>query len=174
MAVRWYMCWMLWLLWHYILSWVSRFVADGLVRIWRQAIWNHQHHSYITLSEILIMMTSSNGNSFPRYWPFVWGIHRSPVNSPHKVQWRGALMFSLVCVWINDWVNNHEAGDLRRSRAHYDVSVMMHTVIWCILFYCIYVSVICGFISYIQSYSPRFLFWHRSNRRFVPMSVKVK
>ena len=30
---------------------------------------------------------------FPRYWPFVWGIHRSPVNSPHKGQWRGALMF---------------------------------------------------------------------------------
>ena len=29
----------------------------------------------------------------PRYWPFVRGIHRSPVNSPHKVQWRGALMF---------------------------------------------------------------------------------
>ena len=34
----------------------------------------------------------------PRYWPFVWGIHRSPVNSPHKGQWRGALMFSLICV----------------------------------------------------------------------------
>ena len=34
---------------------------------------------------------------FPRYWPFVWGIHRSPVNSPHKGQWRGALMFSLIC-----------------------------------------------------------------------------
>ena len=30
---------------------------------------------------------------FPRYWPFVRGIHRSPVNSPHKGQWRGALMF---------------------------------------------------------------------------------
>ena len=28
---------------------------------------------------------------FPRYWPFVRGIHRSPVNSPHKGQWRGAL-----------------------------------------------------------------------------------
>ena len=38
---------------------------------------------------------------FPRYWPFVRGIHRSPVNSPHKGQWRGALMFSLICVWIN-------------------------------------------------------------------------
>ena len=33
---------------------------------------------------------------FPRYWPFVWGIHRSPVNSPHKGQWRGALMFSMI------------------------------------------------------------------------------
>ena len=61
---------------------------------------------------------------FPRNWPFVRGIHRSPVNSQHKGQWRGALMFSLICVWINDWVNNREAGDLRRYRAHYDVIVM--------------------------------------------------
>ena len=52
------------------------------------------------------------------------GIHRSPVNSPHKGQWCGALIFSLIFVWINGWVNNREAGDLRRYRAHYDVSVM--------------------------------------------------
>ena len=38
---------------------------------------------------------------FPRYWPFVRGIRRSPVNYPHKGQWRGALMFSLICAWIN-------------------------------------------------------------------------
>ena len=62
---------------------------------------------------------------FPRHWPFVRGIHRSTVNSPHKGQWRGALMFSLICVWINDWVNNREAGDLRRHRGHYDVIVML-------------------------------------------------
>ena len=61
---------------------------------------------------------------FPRYWPFVRGIHRSPVNSTHKGQWRGALMHSLVLAWINGWVNNHEAGDLRRHRAHCDVTVM--------------------------------------------------
>ena len=61
---------------------------------------------------------------FPRNWRFVRGIHRSPVNSPHKGQWRGALMFSLICVWINDWVNNGEAGDLRRYPAHCDVTVM--------------------------------------------------
>ena len=56
---------------------------------------------------------------FPRYWPFVRGIHRSPVNSPHKGQWRGALMYTLICARING-----EAGDLRRYRGHYDVSVM--------------------------------------------------
>ena len=61
---------------------------------------------------------------FPRNWPFVRGIYLSPVNSPHKGQWRGALVFPLICVWINGWVNNREAGDLRRNRAHYDVTVM--------------------------------------------------
>ena len=61
---------------------------------------------------------------FPRYWPFARGIHRSPVNSPHKGQWRGALMFSLIYIWINGWVNSRGAGDLRRYRAHYDVTVM--------------------------------------------------
>ena len=63
---------------------------------------------------------------FPRYWPFVRGIHRSPVNSPHKGQWRGALMFSLICAWINGWVNNGGSGDLRRHRVHHDVTVMRY------------------------------------------------
>ena len=63
--------------------------------------------------------------TFSHYWPFVRGIHRSPVNSPHKGQWRGALMFSLICAWINGWVNNREAGDLRRHYAHYDVTVIL-------------------------------------------------
>ena len=62
--------------------------------------------------------------TFPRNWSFVPGIHQSPVNSPHKGQWRGALMFSLIYVWINDWVNNREAGEWRRFRAHYDIIVM--------------------------------------------------
>ena len=61
---------------------------------------------------------------FPRYWPFVRVSPRSPVNSPHKGQWHGAFMFSLICIWINDWVNNREAGDLRRYCTHYDVIVI--------------------------------------------------
>ena len=70
---------------------------------------------------------------FPRYWPFARGIHRSPVNSPHKGQWRGALIFSLICVWINGWVNNREADDLRRYRVHCDVIVMFGYLVRLIL-----------------------------------------
>ena len=46
---------------------------------------------------------------FPCYWPFVWGIHRSTVNSPHKGQWRGALMFSLICA-LNKWLSKQSWG----------------------------------------------------------------
>ena len=69
-------------------------------------------------------MTSSYGNIFRVTGPLCEGIHRSPVNSPHKSQWRGALMFSLIYAWLNACVNNREAGDLRRYRAHYDITVM--------------------------------------------------
>ena len=85
-------------------------------------------------------MTSSNGNIFRVTGPLCgeftgrrWiprGIHRSPVNSPHKGQWRGALLFPLICAWINDWVNNGEAGDLRRHRVHHDVIVMVLKEVW--------------------------------------------
>ena len=61
---------------------------------------------------------------FPRYWSFVRGIHRSPVKSPHKGQWRGALMFSLICPWRDGWANNRDAGNLRCHRAHYSVTLM--------------------------------------------------
>ena len=93
---------------------------------------------------------------FPRYWPSVWGIHRWTMNSPHKGQWRGALLdmcmnkwlskqsrrwwvgltkasdaglwyFLWSAPWINGWVDNREAGDLRRHRTHYDVNVMVNT-----------------------------------------------
>ena len=67
--------------------------------------------------------------SFNKFWrPSPWWRHQIPpvpVNSPHKGQWRGALMFSVIWVWINGWVNNREAGDLRRHRGHYDVNVML-------------------------------------------------
>ena len=77
-----------------------------------------------------LMMTSSNGNIFRVTGPLC-GEFTVPVSSPHKGQWRGALMFSLICVWLNGWVNNREAGNLSRNRGHYDVIVMSHkTVVW--------------------------------------------
>ena len=59
------------------------------------------------------MMTSSNGNIFRvtgRWIP--------------RTKASDAELWFFICAWINDWVNNREAGDLRRHRAHYDVTVM--------------------------------------------------
>ena len=64
---------------------------------------------------------------FPRYWPFLRAIHWSPVDSPHKGQWPGAFMFSLICAWTNGSAINRDASDLRRKRTHYDVTVMIRT-----------------------------------------------
>ena len=65
------------------------------------------------------MMTSLNGNIF-RVTGLLGG----------EGQWRGALMFSLIWAPINGWVNNGEAGDLRRHRAHYDVIVMNRPILY--------------------------------------------
>ena len=51
--------------------------------------------------------------------------------SPHKGQWRGSLMFSFICAWINGCVKNREAGDLRCHRTHYDVTVMWINGVYC-------------------------------------------
>ena len=91
-----------------------------------------EEHSSPTSIFPVFMMTSSNGNMF-HVTGFCAG--NSPVtagNSPVTVefpshrQWHGALMFSLIYAWTNGWVNNQDAGDLRRHRAHYDITVM-----WC-------------------------------------------
>ena len=96
------------ILWHYSgYQYVTKHLARNLSNYF-----NWQHDDVIKWKH------------FPRYWPFVRGIHRFPGTSPHKGQWRGTLMFSVICVWINGWVNNREAGDWRRYCAHYDVTVM--------------------------------------------------
>ena len=62
---------------------------------------------------------------FPRYWRFMRGIHRWPVNSSHKGQWHNFDVF-FDLRWINGSANNCEAGDLRRHHVHYDVIVMVN------------------------------------------------
>ena len=80
-----------------------------IVCIYSISLWAWWRHQMETFSALLALCV---GNS------------PVPVNSPHKGQWRGALMFSLISAWINEWVNNRQAGDLRRHRGHYDVIVM--------------------------------------------------
>ena len=67
--------------------------------------WRHQMETFSALLAI------SAGNS--------------PVPGKFPAQRPVTLMFSLIWAWINGWVNNREAGDLRRYRAHYDVTVML-------------------------------------------------
>ena len=85
-----------------------------------------------------------------------------PVNSPHKGQWRRAVMFSLICIWINVWVNNREAGDLRRYRAHYYVSVMF-IALWCR--WVSWVSIICqpGKSMSCTSSISRSMYWSKDS-----------
>ena len=105
--------------WQLVLDWVlMSFVIEVCAFVWNT----------------LALRLSSNQPGYPRWrhqmetfsalLALCAGNSPVPVNSPHKGQWRGALMFSLICAWINDWVNNREAGDLRRHRSHYDVNVI--------------------------------------------------
>ena len=71
----------------------TQYMYMQLVQYMHQAWWRHQ------------METSSVSLAFVR------GI-RWPMNF--------AALFSLICAWTNGWVNNRDAGDLRRHRAHYD------------------------------------------------------
>ena len=89
----------------------------------------YQHHIGWP-HRVFNIMTSSNGNIF-----HVTG-HRWRLNSPRKDQWHEALMFSLICAWINCGVKNSQAGDFRRHRAHYDVTARNNLLLhnWSVVF----------------------------------------
>ena len=71
------------------------------------------------------MMTSSNGNIF-RVTGHLCGEFTGHRWIPRtKASDAELWCFLLICARINGWVNNGEAGDLRRHRAHSDVIVMM-------------------------------------------------
>ena len=102
--------------------------ADN-VSIW----WRHHGIEMETFSALLALCA---GNS------------PVPMNSPHKGQLRGTLMFSLICAWINGWVNNREAGAVRRQLSRWLWSVVRtvtnhrwfppspsHAKLWCCLCY---------------------------------------
>ena len=77
----------------------------------------------ILIVAISYMMTSPNGN-ISALLALCAGIHRSPMNSPHIGQWRGALMFFFYLGLNKRLSKNPGDGDFRRYRSHYDVTVM--------------------------------------------------
>ena len=74
------------------------------------------------------MMTSSNGNIFRITGPLCWEFTGPRWIPLTKASDAGLWCFSLISPWTNDWVDNWDAGDLRRHRVHYDVTVMRFTV----------------------------------------------
>ena len=105
--------------WKVLYSWLVQFCnGKGLKLPWINSLKFPLHGKEYMDSYCWIMVTSSNGKHFPRYWPFVWRVHRSPASNADL--W----CFLWSAPWINGWLNNREAGDLRRHRAHYDVIVM--------------------------------------------------
>ena len=121
---------------------VSNLVIDGLVLLHQQQqCWVHTH-SFPDVYGLMGLWGISHGRGTPRWCNqmetfsalLALCARNSPVNSPHKGQWRGALMLSLICNWINSWVNNREASDLRHHHAHYEVIVMQNTeIIICLM-----------------------------------------
>ena len=101
-----------------LFPWIAMHLISGSspsAAMHRALRWRHQMEIFSTLLALCV------------------GSHQSPVNSPHKGQWRRALMFSLICTWTNGWANNRNAGDLRRHRVHYDVTVMLERHVCTIL-----------------------------------------
>ena len=108
-------------LWLFFLKWQLYYAKSIKVC---SLVFKRKRSAYVQVLALRRKDDVNKWKHFPCYWPFVWGIHRSRVNSPDKGQWRGALMFSLICAWIIGWENNREAGDLRSQCAHYKVTAM--------------------------------------------------
>ena len=109
---------------HYLYQWWSSWLPPflGLSEL-KQSVRSRSYSMDWAVAQLDILHDDViKWKYFPRYWLFVRGIQRSPVNSPHNDQWRRALVFSFICAWIKGWVNNRQAGDLRR---HYEIIVMM-------------------------------------------------
>ena len=87
-------------------------ILMSLQLIWRlgtrRSWWRYQMETFSALLA-LCAGNSPVPDEFPAQRPVTWSFHNS-----------------FICAWMNDWVNYREASNLRRHRAHYDVTVMFH------------------------------------------------
>ena len=80
----------------------------GYVPGYLTAWWRHQMETFSALLALCVINSLVTGEF------------------PAKGQWSGALMHFFIFAWMNGWVNNLEAGDLRHYHAHYDLTVTEH------------------------------------------------
>ena len=85
-----------------------------------------QLHTCFSSSDVIQRGDVIKWNPLLRYWPFVQGVHRSPMNFANKGQWLRDLICSLICARTNGGINNRGDGDLRHHCAHHDVTVMFY------------------------------------------------
>ena len=109
---------------------------DVVQNVWNYYSQNHHSHDpfkiprlFPDFSQHFLFFLTHNKIlwQFPDFC-LVWNFPDFSLTAGHpaltcKGRWRGALMYSMIA-WINAWINNRKAGDLRRNRAHYDVIVM--------------------------------------------------
>ena len=124
----------------FFVSWYDKMI---LRCIWHSLKWNCRYFGKIIITgftrscQLPVKKISSISlwhhqlETFPRYWPFVRAIHRSPMDSPHKGQWRGALVFFFICAWTNGWANNRDVETPWRSLwRHYNVEFHFRFSAW--------------------------------------------
>ena len=109
----------------------SSFLSIVIVQSMMHANINIIHQSLKALFACLhitlchYMMTSSNGNIFSITGPLCGELTSHWWIPPIKANDAELWCFLWSVPWINSWVNNREAGDLRCCRSHYDVIVMI-------------------------------------------------
>ena len=97
----------------------------------------------VAISRYVMQLKENSKQHIKHYWctnikllcKIYWKTCAGPTATFHDdvikwKQWRGALVFSLICAWTNGWANNRDAADLRRSRPHDDVTVMWRSGEW--------------------------------------------
>ena len=103
--------------------WLKQF-SENEWHLWRHAHFLLEEQNHLSCCVSGHMMTSSNENIF-RVTGHLCGEFTSHRWIPRtKASDAGLWCFSMFCAWINDWVNNRDAGDLRRHCAHCDFTVM--------------------------------------------------
>ena len=108
-------------------NWTWKFKARAMAKIkttgrWLNISW-WKRHNMKSWSEAIKSWWRHQMETFSALLALCEGNHRSPVDSPHKGPWLRSLMFPFTCGWTNGFENNRDAGDLKRHRTHFDVTV---------------------------------------------------